>query len=147
MEKKLRQAVMAVFVNNKDQVLIGSSPRDGGFKFPQGGIDVGEIPKQTLIRELKEELGIDLDENLIEKEFEEKVVYLFSDELVKTRDFLGQQQIVFKIKYDPKLIFQPQDDEFDKLIWIYPENLKKYDTLHRFPAYKRALELCGFFNI
>lgn len=143
MEKSLRKAVMAVFVNENNEVLIGNSPRDGGFKFPQGGMDLEESPKETLLRELNEELGIILDEKLILKEYEEKVIYLFPENLENSREFRGQELCVFKIKYDTSIKFIPQDDEFDKLIWIASKDLGKYDTKHRFPAYKKALRLCG----
>ncbi|MEZ4841188.1 MAG: hypothetical protein R2821_06665 [Flavobacteriaceae bacterium] len=42
--------MMAVLVNTENKVLIGSSPRDGGYKFPQGGLE----PDEDIIGGLKE---------------------------------------------------------------------------------------------
>ena len=143
MKETFRQAVMAVVVNEKNKVLIGSSPRNGGYKFPQGGLEKGETLIQGITRELKEEVGLDLDEKSILQTFDEKVKYYYPEKTHPHLNNVGQEQTVFKIKYDDSMTLVPQDDEFEKLIWINPKDLEKYDTKHRTPAYKKALELCG----
>ena len=40
------------------------------------------------------------------------------------------------------MILSPQDDEFDELLWIYPSELKNYNSYFRANAYKKALEIC-----
>ncbi len=135
---EFRQAILTVLVNSEGKVLIGSSPRDKGYKFPQGGIDSGESPRETIFRELKEELDLDLFESDILFESKEKVSYLNTPD----KYYKGQEMIVFKVKYRENMKLVPQDDEFGELIWIKPSDLNKYDTLHRFDAYKNALELC-----
>ena len=42
MKFPIRKAVMAVIVDDDFRILIGSSPRDGGYKFPQGGLEPNE---------------------------------------------------------------------------------------------------------
>lgn len=143
MQLNYRQAVMAVIVNKNNQVLIGTSPRDGGFKFPQGGIDSNESNVDAIIRELKEELDLDLNKDNILLECNEKVSYEFNKSSQNIYNkFDGQEQVVFKIKYRNYMKLEPQDDEFDKLIWINPKDLKNYDTRHRTKAYNKALEIC-----
>ena len=139
MEEKFRLAVMAVIVNEKNQVLIGSSPRDGGYKFPQGGVDMGETFLEAIKREVMEELGLDLNDKDILEEYSEKVNYHYP---IKFENLIGQSQVVFKIKYNKNMKLIPQDNEFEELMWINPKELEKYDTKHRILAYKRALELC-----
>ena len=56
-KKAFRIAAMAVIVNDRNQILIGSSPRDGGYKFPQGGLEPNEDAISGIKRELNEELG------------------------------------------------------------------------------------------
>ena len=73
MAKIYRQAAMAVIVNRESKVLIGYSPRDRSYKFPQGGIEEDEDLIQGIARELKEELGYALNQELILDIYKEKV--------------------------------------------------------------------------
>lgn len=53
-----------------DEILLmlrkGSGYYDGWYSVPAGHVDEGELPKQCIVREMKEELGIDLDMNQLE---------------------------------------------------------------------------------
>ena len=60
MGKIYRQAVMAVIINDESKVLIGYSPRDKSYKFPQGGLEGEEDLITGIQRELKEELNYHL---------------------------------------------------------------------------------------
>ncbi|MBK3571600.1 MULTISPECIES: NUDIX hydrolase [unclassified Streptomyces] len=59
MRKKLRVAAYAVCVRD-GQLLLARSPADGGgyeWVLPGGGMDHGEHPNDTVVRELEEETG------------------------------------------------------------------------------------------
>lgn len=139
---KFRIAVLAILVNKNGEVLIGSSPRDGGYKFPQGGLNPDELPLDGLKREMIEELDLQVIDANIEKVCDEKVRYLYP-----ANDpyyiFKGQELTVFKINYDSNAELKPQDDEFDTLLWINPTELDNFDVQFRRNAYVRALELCN----
>lgn len=132
---------MAVILNSENKVLIGSSPRDSGYKFPQGGIDTGETNFEALKRELMEELGLELNYSDVLEECKDKVTYFYAKS--NPNGFDGQEQVVFKIRYRKDMNLIPQDNEFGELVWINPEELENYDCKHRINAYKKALELCG----
>ena len=140
-KKRFRIAAMAVLVNDRNQVLIGSSPRDGGFKFPQGGLEPNEDAITGIKRELNEELGILIADSDILLYSNEKVEYLYPP-----KDpyyiYKGQQLSVIKVQYNSAMQLIPQDDEFDELHWIEPVELKNYDVGFRLKAYQRALQIC-----
>jgi putative (di)nucleoside polyphosphate hydrolase len=138
--KPIRKAVMAVLINNDGKILIGSSPRDGGYKFPQGGLDDGEDVITGIKRELNEELGISITDADIIYIANEKVMYSYPPD-DPYYIYRAQELSVIKIQYNTSMHLVPQDDEFDKLYWIHPENLPKYDVQFRLEAYIRALEL------
>ena len=140
-KKSFRIAAMAVIVNHQKKVLIGSSPRDGGFKFPQGGLEPHEDALTGIKRELNEELGITIIDTDILQVHSEKVHYLYPPE-DPYFIYKGQQLSVIKVQYNSSMKIIPQDDEFDKLNWIHPKDLQHYNTNFRFKAYQRALELC-----
>jgi 8-oxo-dGTP diphosphatase len=63
---KILLVVAAALVDVDGRVLITQRPQGkqlgGLWEFPGGKIDAGERPEQSLIRELREELGITVDE-------------------------------------------------------------------------------------
>jgi 8-oxo-dGTP diphosphatase len=63
---KLTLVVACALIDVDNRVLIAQRPEGkqlaGLWEFPGGKLDVGERPEQALIRELQEELGIDVKE-------------------------------------------------------------------------------------
>lgn len=56
-------AVGAVVINDQDQVLLikrGKPPRKGEWSLPGGAIEVGETIEMAVVREVKEETGLDV---------------------------------------------------------------------------------------
>ncbi len=137
---RIRKAVLAVLVNHENKVLIGSSPRDGGYKFPQGGLEPNENPVQGIKRELQEELSIIIHNTDILQIYTEKISYTYPKE--EKYIFDKQELHIVKIKYNQRMLLNPQDDEFDELHWISPSELSKYNTYFRADAYRKALEIC-----
>ena len=56
--KRHRRGVVAVLINSTGHVLLCErDDRPDSWQFPQGGIEPGETPETTVMRELQEELG------------------------------------------------------------------------------------------
>lgn len=141
MSKIYRQAVMAVIINEEAKVLIGYSPRDKSYKFPQGGLEADEDLLTGITRELKEELNYLLHEDHVLEVYQEKVRYPFPPDCHPL--YMGQELSIVKIKHRQEAETIPQDDEFDRLLWIKPKEISSYNYEYRSEAYKRALEICG----
>ncbi len=141
MGKIYRQAVMAVIVNEESKILIGYSPRDKSYKFPQGGLEGKESLLQGIERELKEELNYLLFHDYILEVYDEKVRYPFPPDCHPV--YMGQELSIVKIKHRTDADVIPQDDEFDELIWIRPKDLGTYNYEYRSDAYRQALSICG----
>ena len=56
----MKKATAAVIVN-EDKILIAQRAKDGFWEFPGGKIDEGESPMECVVREMKEELNIDIE--------------------------------------------------------------------------------------
>ncbi|MCA0933846.1 NUDIX domain-containing protein [Lutimonas saemankumensis] len=144
MSKIYRQAVMAVIINEEAKVLIGYSPRDKSYKFPQGGLEDNEDLLTGIARELKEELNYLLHEDHVLEVYQEKVRYPFPPDCHPL--YMGQELSIVKIKHRLEAETIPQDDEFDRLLWIKPQEISSYNYEYRSEAYKRALEICGLIH-
>jgi 8-oxo-dGTP pyrophosphatase MutT (NUDIX family) len=141
MSKIYRQAVMAVIINEEAKVLIGYSPRDKSYKFPQGGLEDDEDLLTGIARELKEELNYLLHEDHVLEVYQEKVRYPFPPDCHPV--YMGQELSIVKIRHRQEAETIPQDDEFDRLLWIKPQEISSYNYEYRSEAYKRALKICG----
>src|SRR5579863_535988 len=53
-----RANVGIVLMRGDGSVFLGRRSRGGGWQFPQGGMQIGEAPEQSLYRELHEEIGL-----------------------------------------------------------------------------------------
>jgi putative (di)nucleoside polyphosphate hydrolase len=53
-----RANVGIVLMRGDGSVFLGRRARGGGWQFPQGGMQTGEAPEQSLFRELHEEIGL-----------------------------------------------------------------------------------------
>jgi len=83
---------------------------DGKYTVPSGRVDKGELPKEALIRELKEELGIDVKN--------EDLQFIYSN-------FIRDKYSIFMFKVnnwqgEPKIM---EPDKCDELTWFDLENL------------------------
>jgi 8-oxo-dGTP pyrophosphatase MutT (NUDIX family) len=141
MKFPIRKAVMAVIVDDDYRILIGSSPRDGGYKFPQGGLEPNEDIITGIKRELEEELALKINDTDIIQSYSKKVSYKYPNE--DRYIFLSQELSIVKIQYKKEMQLMPQDEEFEKLLWISPYDLHKYNTYFRAKAYTMALKICG----
>jgi ADP-ribose pyrophosphatase YjhB (NUDIX family) len=138
--KIYRQAVMAIIINDENKVLFGYSPRDVSYKFPQGGLKENEDIITGIKRELVEELDYHLENKYIIKIYKNKIRYPFPPDVHPV--FMGQELSIVKIKHNPQSNIEPQDDEFSKIFWMTPKDIKKYDSVYRAKAYYKALEIC-----
>ena len=87
-ELPYRKGVGAILFDRRGRVFVGKRVdcRDGsdqGWQCPQGGIDAGETPRQSLSRELAEEIGTDRAEVITETA--EWLTYDLPDDLVGRR--------------------------------------------------------------
>jgi len=73
-ERSYRKGILAVFKNN-GSILVCKRSDTKTWQFPQGGLDDQETPKETLYREMKEEIGT--DQFSIIKKLEQPICYEF----------------------------------------------------------------------
>ena len=111
--------VVGVIINQDDQILIAkrASHQHQGDKweFPGGKVEKAETPQQALRRELKEELGIDIQSSKriteIKHQYTDKTVLL---DVYEVRDWLGITE----------------GKEGQPLLWVNKTALNQYE----FPA-------------
>jgi putative (di)nucleoside polyphosphate hydrolase len=75
----------------------------GSWQFPQGGVDAGETEEEAVLREMREELGLNADEFEIVAKLPQTVKYDFPPEIAQIKPhlakFAGQEQTIFILRF------------------------------------------------
>jgi 8-oxo-dGTP diphosphatase len=101
--------VAAALTNEDDEILLQRRPQGrsmaGLWEFPGGKVEPGESPEFALIREIKEELGVDLDpENMIPLTF--------------ASDILDEQHLILLLYICRKWDGEPVPLESPEIAWV-----------------------------
>lgn len=108
-------AAVMVIIHHQNKILFSRrniDPAKGKLDFPGGFVDPTENAQQAAVRELQEELGLNLSEsdlNLIHTEAND---YLFRDIPYRTLD------VVFEVFLNELTEIQLELDEIQEIVWL-----------------------------
>lgn len=126
--KERNKAVPAVYLilEKNEKILIAlrdhTGYQDGNWNLPSGHVEAGELPKEAMIREANEELGIVLRRN--DLKFVHASYRPKHDETGDRVDFF------FKAIRWGKEIFNAEPHKCAELLWVSPEDLPDNMTPH-----------------
>ena len=108
--------VAAALTNQDGEILLQKRPEGrqmaGLWEFPGGKVDVGESPESALVRELQEELGIDvLAENLVPITF--------------ASEPLGDRNLLLLLYRCATWLGEPVALDSPELRWLLPANMDR----------------------
>ena len=127
--KNLKIVVSIALINDEDEILLSKRPEtkhlSGFWEFPGGKVEQGEAPETALIREVKEELNVDINNKCI-------APLSFSEFDYK------QFQLLLLLYVCRKWDGHPTSMEENELKWVKPNMLRKY----KMPPADDALIYC-----
>jgi putative (di)nucleoside polyphosphate hydrolase len=143
-----RRGVGVMLLNTEKKVWVGAriDNPDDAWQMPQGGIDAGEEPWATALRELEEETGI--APHLVERvgECPERLRYTLPPELVGViwkEPWVGQEQDWFLARFlgdDSDVNIATDHPEFRKWRWVEPRQLPDLIVPFKRDLYRRLVE-------
>jgi putative (di)nucleoside polyphosphate hydrolase len=146
-ENGYRRGVGVMLLNREGKVWVGARIDNDAdaWQMPQGGIDKGEEPWATALRELEEETGI--APHLVEKiaECPERLRYSLPPELVGVvwkKPWLGQDQDWFLCRFlgtDADVNIATKHAEFREWEWVEPALLPDRIVPFKRELYSRLL--------
>ena len=139
--KKYRPNVAAIMRRTDGRILICERLNvPGAWQFPQGGVDRGESPKEAIVREVEEEIGVAPGEyDLTEQHGPFRYDYpkdVLAKKQVRHPSYIGQEQTYFLCvphRDDLKINLDQEHPEFSRHKWILPEEFQ----LEWLPPFKR----------
>ena len=127
--KNLKIVVSIALINNENEILLSKRPKkkhlSGFWEFPGGKVEEGETPEKALIREVKEELNIDINNKCI-------APLSFSE-----FDY-NNFQLLLLLYICRRWDGVPMSMENNKLQWVKPNMLRDY----KMPPADDALIYC-----
>ena len=127
--KNLKIVVSIALINNESEILLSKRPEkkhlSGFWEFPGGKVEEGETPEKALIREVKEELNIDINNKCI-------APLSFSE-----FDY-NNFQLLLLLYICRRWDGVPMSMENNKLEWVKPNMLRDY----KMPPADDALIYC-----
>ncbi len=119
----------------------------GAWQFPQGGLDEGETPAATALRELEEETAITADQVELVAEVPEWLAYEVPPEHRKAKTGLGQVQRWYLLRLLPGApgpdLARAKDREFSAFRWVTLDEAAEAAVGFRQPVYRRLLAEFG----
>ena len=142
-----RRGVGVMLLNGEKKVWVGAridNPADA-WQMPQGGIDEGEEPWATALRELEEETGI--APHLVEQiaECPERLRYTLPPDLVGIiwkEPWVGQEQDWFLCRFlghDSDVNIATEHPEFREWRWVEPRQLPDLIVPFKRELYRRLI--------
>ncbi len=115
--KNLKIVAAIALINDDNKILLSKRPKNkhlsGFWEFPGGKVEIGETPEVALIREIKEELNIDINNKCI-------APLSFSEFDYKEFQLLLLLYVCRRWEGEVKAM------ENNKLEWVKPNMLRKY---------------------
>ena len=127
--KNIKIVVSLALINDADEILLSKRPKNkhlaGFWEFPGGKVETGEVPEIALIREIKEELDININNKCI-------APLSFSEFGYKEFQLLLLLYVCRRWEGEPKSM------EDNEIMWVKPKMLRKY----KMPPADDALIFC-----
>ena len=150
--KDFRKGIGVFLINENNQLWVGKRIdfKNDYWQMPQGGIDNNENPRQAMIRELSEEVGIKKNYEIL-MEREGWLSYSLPSSLKKIvwdGRYVGQIQKWFACKFfgkDKEFDLETHKPEFEEWKWIRPEDAVKLVVPFKKKLYEDVLK--GFENL
>ena len=150
--KDFRKGIGVFLINTNNQLWVGKRIdfKNDYWQMPQGGIDNNENPRQAMIRELSEEVGIKKNYEIL-MEREGWLSYSLPSSLKKIvwdGRYVGQIQKWFACKFfgkDKEFDLETHKPEFEEWKWIRPQDAVKLVVPFKKKLYEDVLK--GFENL
>lgn len=131
---KLRQKVRAVVVSDSGEFLLvrPHGYREGQWTLAGGGVEHGETPHQAMRREIAEELGVTLEEDLEALPVTNRFIYEPHYKASRDLDHDGQDAVMFVVHLRGDISLRLQAEEIADARWFTME-----EALGAFPVPKQ----------